>query len=114
MRKKTNLSFAVLTMVVGIILSSTFVSAVYATGFVPPNGEVSTTWAHFESVDEHPHAGYNTGTAHVDGCYTASVQLYGGSNKINASGCFWTVKEKTATLLKPGTKEYPYAAWLGQ
>ncbi len=114
MRRKSSLSFVLLNMVVGIIFSSTIVSAVYVTGYVTPNGSVSTTWAHFSSVDSHPYAGYNTGTAHVDGCFTASVQLYDGSNRINVSGCFWNVKTKTATLIKPGTKQYPYAAWLGQ
>jgi len=90
-------------------------NASYVTGFVQPNGYISTTWALFETQDTHPYAGYNMATANPNGCFTASVQMYNGDYRVNESSCFWLIKSKTASITHiQGTKTYPYASWLGQ
>lgn len=112
--RKYNISLFALIALISLLFLTNFVGAVYVSGYVTPNGSVSNTWAHFETVETHPYSGFNTGTANVTGCYTASVMLSNGSNRVNESGCYWNSRSKTAISYVLGEKKYPYASWLGQ
>lgn len=115
MEKSTKIIISLLfVLVFAFYLSSAIVGAVYTSGLVPPNGTVGTTWAEFESKDEHPTRGRNIAKAYYNGCFTATVRISGTNLSNSVTGCYWGDNEQTADLLAFGQKQYPYAAWLSQ
>lgn len=111
----------------GIVLFTTFsllmfslffvdISARSASGKVPSNGTAASQYAHFKSTDNGPGVGRNKGTANVNGCFTATVQMQGGGQAKTANGCFINPNNRVNTAENHGNfmKEYPWFSTMGQ
>lgn len=92
------------------------VSARTSSGKVPPNGTAASQYAHFKSTDNGPGVGRNKGTANVNGCFTATVQMKGGGQAKTANGCYIHVNNRVNTAVNYGNfiKEYPWFSAMGQ
>lgn len=92
------------------------VSARSSSGKVPPNGTAASEYAHFKSTDNGPGVGRNKGTANVNGCFTATVQMKGGGYAKTASGCYIIPNNRVNTAVNYGNfiKEYPWFSAMGE